>query len=127
MTGLISSGLLQVLEDTSCTMGGNTYVIPGELTGVIRTIVSLIKIAVPILLIVWGMLDLAKAVIGSKEDEIKNAQKTFIKRLIAAAIVFFVVAIVQLMVNLLSGLGGSTSDTGTAWKCVCPFVSSSCK
>jgi len=39
---------------------------------VVATIIKGIKIVVPILLIIWGMLDFAKSVIAKKEDEIKN-------------------------------------------------------
>ena len=47
-------------------------------------IIPLIQIGIPIILIVLGMLDLGKAVVASKEDEIKNAQKMLIKRCIYA-------------------------------------------
>ena len=52
------------------------------------------------------MLDLGKAVMAQKEDEIKKGQQTFFKRLIAAAIVFFVFIIVKLLINLLAGDDG---------------------
>ena len=51
--------------------------------------------------------DLGKAVIAQKEDEIKKGQSTFIKRLIAAAFVFFVVVIVKLLVSLLADNSGA--------------------
>lgn len=87
--------------------------IPSNLAYIIYLIVRLIQVVVPILLIVWGMLDLGKAVMAQKEDEIKKGQQTFVKRLIAAAIVFFVVSIVKLLV----GLVGGDSD-GTMMSCV---------
>lgn len=77
--------------------------IPDQLAEVISLIIMLIQYAVPLLLIVFGMLDLGKAVIASKEDEIKKGQQMFIKRLIAAVIVFFVVAVVKLVVSLAAG------------------------
>lgn len=64
-------------------------------------LVTLIKIGVPIILVIFGMLDMGKAVMAQKEDEIKKGQQTLIKRCIAAAIVFFVVTIVELVVGLL--------------------------
>lgn len=60
----------------------------------------IIQIGIPIILIVLGTLDLGKAVIASKEDEIKNAQKMLIKRAIYAVMVFFVVTIVRLVFGL---------------------------
>ena len=67
---------------------------------IVGLVVNVIKIGIPIVLIVFGMIDLGKAVISQKEDDIKKQQNVFIKRLIAAALVFFVFAIVQLLVNL---------------------------
>ena len=65
-------------------------------------IIPLIQLGIPIILIILGMLDLGKAVVASKEDEIKNAQKMLIKRCIYAIAIFFVVLIVQLVFGLLS-------------------------
>ena len=74
-----------------------------QITNLISMAIKLIQLVIPILLIVWGMLDLGKAVVAQKDDEIKKGQKTFISRLTAAAIVFFIVTIVKLFVSLISG------------------------
>lgn len=79
----------------------------------ITLVINLIKIGVPILLIIFGMLDLGKAVMAQKEDEIKKGQQTFIKRLTAAVVVFLVVFIVQIAINLVSGGGDNKT-----WACV---------
>lgn len=68
-------------------------------------VIPLIQIGVPILLIVLGTIDLGKAVIASKEDEIKNAQKMLVKRAIYAVAVFFVVTIVTLVFSLFTSTG----------------------
>ena len=47
-------------------------------------IIPLIQIGIPIILILLGMLDLGKAVVASKEEEIKAAQKLLVKRAIYA-------------------------------------------
>jgi len=49
------------------------------------------------------MLDLFKGITAQKEDEIKKGQNLFIKRLISAAIIFFVISIVQLLVSFVAG------------------------
>ena len=61
-----------------------------------------IKIIVPILIIVLGSIDLFKAVISSNEDEMKKAQKKFVKRIIAGVCVFFIPAFVNLLMNVLN-------------------------
>ena len=71
--------------------------IDNNLAELIHTAIVIIKFAIPILLIIFGMLDLGKGVIASKEDEIKSGQHMFIKRLISAVLVFFVVTILQMI------------------------------
>ena len=83
------------------TCGGVT--IPQPLADVIHTVYTVVKIAIPVILIFMGILDLGRAVISQKEDEIKKNQGIFVKRLIAAALVFFVFAIVQLLVGVVAG------------------------
>ena len=79
-------------------------------------IIPLVQLGIPIILIILGMLDLGKAVVASKEDEIKNAQKMLIKRAIYAVAIFFVVLIVQLVFGLLSTTDDSTIESGsTTW------------
>ncbi len=79
------------------------FVIPAGIVGVVRAIYTLIKIAIPLILIIMGMLDLGKAVISQKGDEIKKQQGIFVKRFISAALVFFVFAIVKLVVGIVGG------------------------
>ena len=79
-------------------------------------IIPLIQIGIPIILIILGMLDLGKAVMASKEDEIKSAQKLLIKRCIYAVAIFFVVMIVQVVFGLLSSTGDAEiGSTSTNW------------
>ena len=78
-------------------------------------IIPLIQIGIPILLIIFGMLDLGKAVIASKEDEIKSAQKLLIKRAIYAVAIFFVVMLVQLVFNIVAGNSAGEATDATNW------------
>ena len=78
-------------------------------------LIPIIQIGIPIILIVLGMLDLGKAVVASKEDEIKSAQKLLIKRAIYAIAIFFVVLIVQVVFGLLSSAGDSYGEQGNSW------------
>lgn len=86
---------------------------------VVGFIVKTIWIGVPILLIVLGMIDLGKAVIASKEEEVKKATKAFGKRFIYAVAVFLVVWLVGTVLTLASNvidndeLNNNTDD----WRC----------
>ena len=85
----------------------------GTFPYLVSTIVLIIKIVVPILLIIFGMLDLGKAVVASKEDEIKKGQQLFLKRVVSAVIVFFVIQIVQLLIGFIS----KDSDVTKCFNC----------
>ena len=100
--------MVQMLDVCVSAIGGTGF--PSKIAYIIALAVKIIQIGVPILLIIWGMMDLGKAVMAQKEDEIKKGQQTFIKRLLAAAIVFFVVVIVKLIVGLVAD--DSASITG---------------
>ena len=107
--------LVNVLaSDVSC---GNGVTIPGALVGLIRAGVFVIQVVVPILLIIWGMLDFAKGIIGQDEDKIKAGQKKFIQRLIAAIIVFLIVSLTGFIIQLVGGLGGDGNSASSAWTC----------
>ena len=67
-----------------------------------KNVVNLIKFGIPIVLIVLGTIDLGKAVMASKDDEMKKAQTTLLKRVIYAVVIFLLVTIVQLVMGLVS-------------------------
>ena len=84
---------------------------------VIGFIVKAIWIGIPILLIIFGMLDLGKAVIASKEDEIKKATKAFGKRFLYAVCVFLVVWLVQVVLSTVATIGeGAVEYDEASWK-----------
>lgn len=95
--------------------------IPGTLADIIHYIYLGIQIIVPILLIIFGMIDLAKAITAQKEEEIKKAQSGFLKKLVLAVIVFLVFTIVQFIFQFAAGDTGE-EDEGSAWKCVCELM-----
>ena len=107
--------LVNVSKDTTYTCGGNVS-FSGIIPYVTAIIVLVIQIAVPVLLVIFGMLDLGKAVIAQKEDDIKKGQGTFLKRLLAAIIVFFVVFVVKMVIGFVS------SDDSTITSCLNCFI-----
>ena len=106
----------------NCTMAGITFdmMIPK----IISLIIMIIQIAVPIILVIMGMLDLGKAVLAQKEDEIKKGQGLFVKRLIAAVVVFLVVVVVKLVIGIVAPNDNETNmwnvfDCMTSGSCAC--------
>ena len=75
--------------------------VPTKIIYLIRVIYNGIRIVVPIILIIIGMIDMAKAVTGKDEDEIKKAQNLLVKRGIAAVIVFLMLSLVTLLASLI--------------------------
>ena len=73
---------------------------PTKLRYYIELGLQYIRVIVPILIIVLGMLDFSKAVFAGKEDNMRKAQSTFIKRLIAGVLVFFVPVLVDVIMYL---------------------------
>lgn len=80
----------------------------------INVVMSYVRIIVPILVILLGILDLSKAVLSSKEDEMRKAQITFVKRIVIGVCVFFAPLLVNLIMSLAEivweGLGYSACN-----------------
>lgn len=114
--------MFMLASTVSC---GGIDSIPVIIPGITSLVVTLIKIIVPILLIIFGMLDLGKAVMQQKEDDIKKAQGLFVKRCITAILVFFIVAIVQLIFGLLAKAGNEDNDDISS--CIACFINNECR
>ena len=80
-------------------------------------LVLIIKIVIPLLLIVFGMIDLGKAVIASKDDAIKSSVSSLVKRFIAAVAIFFVPTLVSAVFNMI-GVTTDNDDYNTCVQCV---------
>lgn len=78
------------------------------------------KIVIPIILIVWGMLDLGRAVVAAKDDEIKKATKQLAMRAVAAVAIFFLPTIIGIVLGLVSNFAssGAKEDFDTCRKCM---------
>ena len=82
---------------------------------IIKAVLNVVRWAVPIIIMVLGTFDLMKAVVASKEDEIKAAQKLLIKRVLYAVVIFLVPTIVWFVFNIVSTSGAE--GTGDFWNC----------
>lgn len=82
----------------------NMETLCSDLAPVLRLVgivVKGIQIVVPIMLIIIGMLDFAKAVTEKDDGKIKDAEKKLINRAIAAVLVFLVIFLVSVLMKLL--------------------------
>ena len=78
---------------------------------VVGYLLLVFKIVIPIVLIILGMIDLGKAVVASKDDEIKKSMKTLLFRAIAAIAIFFIPTIIGLFMGLVSNFNASGAES----------------
>lgn len=103
--------------------GDLEFEIPNAVFNLVHYVILIIQIVVPILLIIWGMLDFAKGLTKGKDEDIKAGQKTFISRLIVAIVVFLVVTVVNLMVGIVASVNPDDSpNENTMTQCINCFV-----
>ena len=101
--------------------------IPRSVPKIISIVYTLIQIAVPIVLVILGSLDLFKGITAQKEDEIKKGQQMFVKRLIAAALIFFVFALVKIVISLAADEKDDSKRTGkNIINCAECFIQNKC-
>ena len=86
------------MPDTFCTDTVNIWRLVGYF-------LMIFKIVIPIILIVLGMIDLGKAVVASKDDEIKKSVKSLVMRAIAGIVIFFIPTLVGAIFSLVGEFG----------------------
>lgn len=95
----IKSGeLIDIKEDEELSDCSDLF--GEELVKKINEVMNIIKIAVPILLIIFGISDFFKATFDKSEEDMKKSRDKFIKRIIAAIIVFLVPVFVNLVLKI---------------------------
>lgn len=115
---LIPSNTFAVTK-VSC---GNVTGIPKKIPEIASYIMTIVQIAVPVILVIIGSIDLIKGITSQKDDEIKKNQKIFIKRLIVAVLIFFIIVIVKFIISLVAD-----SSSGNISSCIDCFLNNSCK
>lgn len=111
------------VDEFQYVMCGSSYDIPSQAPKLVSLLFRILKIAVPIILVIIGMIGLVKALAASKEDEMKKAQSSLIKKIIAAALVFLVVSIVQFVISLVADDADNTNITS----CINCFLNNDCQ
>lgn len=106
----------------------------GNLAPLLRLVgyvVTIFKIVIPLLLIVFGMLDVGKSVVVGKPDEVTKNLKSFAMRCVAAVLVFFIPSIVGVVLDAVAATeqnsSGDTTVNGQAvdakgWRCCWDYV-----
>lgn len=113
--------IISVLAATPKVSCGNVTGIPRKIPELTSLAITIIQIAVPVILVVMGSLDLFKGVTAGKEEEMKKGQKLFIKRLIVGAIIFFVVVIAKFVISIVA-----EASSANIIECIDCFTSNNC-
>ena len=107
-------------KELTCFLNENhtsSFTVDAKIPDTVHVVILAIQVIVPVLLVIFGLIDFIKGITASKEDEIKKGRQTFISRLIAGVLVFFIIAIVKLVISLAAG-----SDNANIMKCVNCFL-----
>lgn len=74
----------------------------------------IVQIGIPLVLLIFGTIDLGKAVISSDDKEVKAAQSRLIKRCIYAIAIFFITTIVTIIMSIV-GSGAADGNNTEGW------------
>lgn len=102
---------------------GNSTGIPAGIPKLTSNIINAVKIFVPILLIIMGMIDFVRAVIAQDEKQMTESRQRFVRRTIAAVVVFLVIVIVQISFRLLDNLDNTGGNVASCMNC---FINYKC-
>jgi hypothetical protein len=75
----------------------------------VRSIITITKIAIPILLIGLGVADFTKAVFSNSEDNMKKTQEKFIKRVLIGICIFLIPTLLQFVLTIANSVWGNIS------------------
>ena len=84
----------------------------------IGNIVLVVKILIPIIIIAFGMIDFFRAIIGSKDDEIKKSTRSLIFRIIAGVVIFLLPTLVSFIFSLIDSWANIEGEFNACQKCV---------
>lgn len=90
---------INILDD--CSILGT------EFNNILQEIFTIIKIAVPILVIVLCSVDIARAVTAQDDKAVKEALSSSIKRIIIGVVVFFVPTLINVLLEFAGNISGT--------------------
>ena len=104
LSGLDFLNSVQFLAETNfCLETKSIWILIGKIIG-------FIQIAIPVLIVLLGTIDLGKAVISGEEKKVKEAQGVLIRRILYGVAIFFIVMIIAVVFGVLDDTSTSTSS-----------------
>ncbi len=120
MVSLLFLPAVQAIEptQTSYVTCGSATNIPAPIPQLTSIAYTLIVIAAPIILIIFSIVALVKAIVAGTPDEIMKAKGKLIKKFIATAVIFFVAGITQFVVTQ----SAAASENASISECLSCFL-----
>lgn len=85
---------------------------------IIGWVLFVFKIVIPIIIIIFGMIDLGKAVVASKDDEIKKSIKSLAMRAVAGIVIFFIPTLVATIFKLVDSFQDVKGEYDVCASCI---------
>ena len=96
-----------------------------NLLQVIGYFIVIFKVAIPLIIIVLGMMDFGKAVVSEKDEDVKKQAIKLGRRALAGLVIFFVPTVVYWVFDGVTG--ANNTDLSTCKKCIFEPGSAECK
>lgn len=84
---------------------------------VVHTLITIIKIIIPIVLIVLGSIDYGKAAIANDDKQFTNSTNTLIRRIVIAVVIFLIPTIVDASLNYFVNYEKAKGDFRDCFMC----------
>lgn len=85
---------------------------------IVGAMIFIAKIIVPLLIIIFGIMDFYKALVNSDEKNTKDAIHIFMRRIISGIIIFFLPTLVDILLNFVDGYSGTKSNFDECQSCL---------
>ncbi len=73
---------------------------------------TIFKLFLPLILIALGIIDIGRAVVSSKSEDVKKNMKNFVKKIVACVIVFFIPTICMVVFGFVGDFNHIKNDSG---------------
>lgn len=99
-----------------------------QILGIVGWALTIFKIVIPLIIIALGLLDLGKAAVSSKPEEIKKSAMSLVWRLVGGIIIFFIPTIIMLVFGFVTKFSDAQKhvDWNVCYKCITAPWDSTC-
>lgn len=81
-------------------------------------LLNIVKIVLPVILIILGIIAFGKAVISDDEKEIKTAVSSLIKKFVIAVVIFFIPNIIMGLFHAVNAASNTVAESSRCVNCI---------